>query len=281
MPAWQAARQNTSETLKEGGRVLGGGRHRLRLALVVVEFGLALTLLAGGGLAIHSLLKLRTSTSASGPSACSPSRCRCPSAKLPGPEQVTTFYEQLLARAAAVPGVVSASVSTGMPVNGTSFGMPFTIVGKPVKDPGQRPGAGFNQVTPEYFKTFGIRMTKGRAFTEQDRAGSVPVAIVNDVFVSRYLKGVDPLTQRLSIEQLIPGVTKLGPAVEWQIVGVYEKVRNAGPKDDGFPEIDVPFWQSPWPGAAMAVRTAGAPPPFSRASPRRFARAIPTCRWRT
>ena len=87
----------------------------------------------------------------------------------------------------------------------------------------------------------------------------MPVAIVNDVFVSRYLKGVDPLTQRLSIEQLIPGVTKLGPAVEWQIVGVYEKVRNAGPKDDGFPEIDVPFWQSPWPGAAMAVRSAGAP----------------------
>ena len=58
MPAWQAARQNTSETLKEGGRVLGGGRHRLRLALVVVEFGLALTLLSGGGLAIHGLIKM-------------------------------------------------------------------------------------------------------------------------------------------------------------------------------------------------------------------------------
>jgi putative ABC transport system permease protein len=54
-------------------------------------------------------------------------------------------------------------------------------------------------------------------------------------------------------------VTKLGPAIEWQIVGVYKNVRNAGPKDDGFPQIDVPFWQSPWPGAVMAVRTAGAP----------------------
>ena len=56
------------------------------------------------------------------------------------------------------------------------------------------------------------------------------------------------------IEQLIPGVTKLGPAVEWQIVGVYRDVRNGGPRGD-FPEIDVPFAQSPWPGSTVAVRT--------------------------
>ena len=59
-----------------------------------------------------------------------------------------------------------------MPVSGTGFGMPFSIVGKPVTDPSQRPGAGFNMVTPDYFKTFGIRMQRGRAFTEQDRAGA-------------------------------------------------------------------------------------------------------------
>jgi putative ABC transport system permease protein len=258
VPAWQAARQNISETLKEGGRVMGGARHRLRLALVVVEFGLALTLLSGGGLAIHSLLNVAAADLGFNTEHLLTFSLPVPNEKLTGPEQVSTFYEQLLARVQAVPGVLSASVSTGMPVSGTGFGMPFTIVGKPVKDPGQRPGAGFNMVTPDYFKTFGIRMTRGRAFTEQDRAGSVPVAIVNDVFVSRYFKGVDPLTQRLLVEQLIPGVTKLGPAIEWQIVGVYAKVRNAGPKDDGFPEIDVPFWQSPWPGTVMAVRSAGA-----------------------
>jgi len=258
VPAWQAARQNICETLKEGGRVMGGARHRLRLALVVVEFGLALTLLSGGGLAIHSLLNVTAVDLGFTTEHLLTFSLPVPNEKLTGPEQVSTFYEQLLARVQAVPGVLSASVSTGMPVSGTGFGMPFTIAGKPVKDPGQRPGAGFNMVTPDYFKTFGIRMTRGRAFTEQDRAGSVPVAIVNDVFASRYFKGVDPLTQRLLVEQLIPGVTKLGPAIEWQIVGVYAKVRNAGPKDDGFPEIDVPFWQSPWPGTVMAVRSAGA-----------------------
>jgi putative ABC transport system permease protein len=87
----------------------------------------------------------------------------------------------------------------------------------------------------------------------------VQVAIVNETFVSRYLSGVDPLTQRILVEQLIPGVTKLGPPVEWQIVGVYRNTHNGGIRSTGFPEIDVPFAQSPWPQASMAVRTTGDP----------------------
>jgi putative ABC transport system permease protein len=79
------------------------------------------------------------------------------------------------------------------------------------------------------------------------------------VFVNRYMKDVDPLTQRILVEELIPGVTKLGPEQEWQIVGVYAQVRNGGPQGNGFPEIDVPFWQSPWPDAGVAIRTAGDP----------------------
>jgi putative ABC transport system permease protein len=119
-------------------------------------------------------------------------------------------------------------------------------------------------VSPEFFRTFGIRISKGRAFTAQDRAGAPPVAIVNQTFVNRYLKNQDPLTKRLLIEQLIPGETRLGPPVEWQIVGVYSDVHNAGPRSDGFPEIDVPFLQSPWPSAALAVRTAGEPTAVTR-----------------
>jgi predicted permease len=142
-----------------------------------------------------------------------------------------------------------------MPVQGTGFGMPFNIAGQTFTDPSARPGAGFNMVTPDYFRTFGIQMQRGRAFTDQDTAASLPVAIVNETFVKKFFPGVDPLTQRIVTEQLIPGVTKLGPPVEWQIVGVYSNVRNGGPRDDGFPEIDVPFWQSPWPGTTMAVRT--------------------------
>jgi predicted permease len=179
------------------------------------------------------------------------------------PEQISAFYRRLLEQVEAVPGVASASTSTGMPVMGTGFGMPFDVAGKPAADPSQRPGAGFNMVTPGYFRTFGLQMVRGRALTEADVAGGLPAAVVNETFVKRYLAGVDPLAQRLMVEQLIPGVTKLGPPVEWQIVGVYRDIRNAGPRGtregDSFPEIDVPFWQSPWPGTVMAVRTAGDP----------------------
>jgi putative ABC transport system permease protein len=81
---------------------------------------------------------------------------------------------------------------------------------------------------------------------------------VNEDFVKRYMPDVDPTTQQITVDQLIPGATRLGPSVTWQIVGVFHNVRTGGLREDS-PEIDVPFWQSPWPQAAMAVRTAGDP----------------------
>src|ERR1039458_2747962 len=183
-----------------------------------------------------------------------------PEKRLTQPEQIVAYYQQLIEKIESLPGVIRAEAATGMPLQGTNFGMPFTIVGKPVADPSARPGAGFQMVTPGFFQTFAIQMAKGRAFTDQDTASSVRVAIVNETFVNRYLSGVDPLTQRILVEQLIPGVTKLGPPLEWQIVGVYRDVRAPEIlKDSDYPEIDVPFYQSPWPQAAMAVRTNGDP----------------------
>ncbi len=258
-PAWQASRTDMNETLKESGRSVSGGRHYLRRALVVIEFALALTLLAGGGLAIHSLFQLARVDLGFRSDRLLTFSLPVPNGRLTGGPQIYAFYRQLIERLQAVPGVTSVSASTGMPVLGTGFGMPFEIAGTPVADPSKRPGAGFSMVTPGYFKTFGIEIKRGREFTEQDRAGGLHVAIVNQTFVTKYFPHIDPLTQRLVIEELIPGVTKLGPKIEWQIVGVYGDVRNAGPKDDGFPEINVPFWQSPWPNAGVAVRTSGDP----------------------
>jgi putative ABC transport system permease protein len=258
-PAWQAARMNLNDVLKEGGRGgFSGGRHGLRRILVVAEFALALSLLAGGGLAIRSLWNVAHVDLGFRSDHLLTFRLPVPGSRLTDPGQITAFYRQLLEKIHALPGVTSASVSEGMPLQGVNFGMPFQIVGKLVDDPSQRPAAGFNMVTPEYFQTFGIRMDRGRAITEQDLAGGVRVAVVNEAFVKKFFPNVDPLTQRIRIEQLIPGVTKLGPEIEWQIVGVYHDVQNGGPKQN-FEEIDVPFWQSPWPRAAMAVRAAGDP----------------------
>ena len=259
-PAWQTARVNLSDTLKEAGRsTTGAGRHGLRRTLVVIEFALALPLLAGAGLVIHSFWKLTRVDLGFRRDHVLTSYLPLPNDRFSHPEQMTAFYRQLLEKVAALPGISAAAVSTGMPIVGTGFGMPFSIAGQPVADPSSRQGAGFNMVTPEYFRTFGIRIGKGRGFTEQDVAGGLPVAVVNETFARKYLPNVDPLAQRVVVARLIPGVTNLGPPIEWQIVGVYHDVHNGGVRSQGFPEIDVPFWQSPWPSAGMAVRTAGDP----------------------
>src|ERR1035438_8955426 len=109
----------------------------------------------------------------------------------------------MLSAVGSVAGVSDAAIVTGMPLRGTSDGMPFTIVGGPTyTDPSQRPGAGFQSVSPGYFKTFGIQVAKGRSFTDQDTATSVHVAMVNEEFVRRYLKGLDPLQQHVSVEEI-------------------------------------------------------------------------------
>jgi putative ABC transport system permease protein len=259
-PAWQMARWNLSDTLKEGGRSdSGAGRHGLRRTLVVTEFALALTLLAGAGLVIHSFWKLTRVDLGFRRDHVLTFNLPVPIDRFTTSTQIINFYRQVLDQIKSVPGINSVTVATGMPIVGTNFGMPFSITGQRVADPSSRQGAAFTMVTPEYFQTFGINISQGRAFTEQDIAGAVPVAIVNGAFVKKYLTGLDPLKQRLSVEQLIPGVTKLGPLIDWQIVGVYHDVHNGGVRGDGFPEINVPFYQSTWPQAAIAVRTSGDP----------------------
>ena len=257
-PAWQASRLDLNETLKQSSRSLSTGRHWLRRVLVTAEFALALICLAGAGLAIHSFWNLNEVDFGVRTDHLLTFTLPVPAERFATAEQVTGFYRQVLERLNAVPGVTQATVTTGMPLQGTYFGMAFSLASQPVADPSSRSGAGFQQVTPGYFETFGVRLKQGRFFTEQDTASSVRVAMVNENFVRRYLKGMDPLGQRLVIEQLIPGVTKLGPGVEWQIVGVFHNVAY-GDRPGGFPVIYVPFWQSPWPGAQAAVRTSGDP----------------------
>ncbi|HEY1579209.1 MAG TPA: ABC transporter permease [Terracidiphilus sp.] len=259
-PAWYASRLDPAETLKEGGRS-GSGKVRLRLrqSLVVGEFTLALALLAGAGLAIHSFwnlnhvdLGVRTD--------------HILTFGLPmnkgmnfKPEQISAYYQQIIRTIESTAGVESASLSTGMPLQGAGFGMPFTIAGQPdFADPSQRPSAGFGMVTSDYFKTFGIRPVKGRFFTEDDNAGSLRVAVVNEQLVRHYFPNKNPIGQILNVEQIIPGVEKLGPYQAWQIVGVYHDVRG-GSFQRQREEILVPFYQSPWIFVAAGVRTAGDP----------------------
>ena len=259
-PAWQSSRWNLIDALKEGGRSLSqAGRGGLRRSLVVMEFALALTLLGGAGLLIHSFWKLTRVDLGFQQDHLLTFSLPVRHERFANAEQIAAFYRELLPKIAALPGISSVSASTGMPIVGTDNGMPFSIAGQPVAARSSRPSARLAMVTPSYFQTFGIQIVKGRGFNEQDVAGSLPVAIVNETFIRRYLHNVDPLTQSVVGEQLIPGATRLGPTIERQIVGVYRDVHNAGVGGEGLPEINVPFWQSPWPRARVAVRTHGDP----------------------
>ena len=266
IPAWHASSIDPNETLKEGGRSgTGLARHRSRKALIVCEFALALTLLSGAGLALHSLWNLSRVDLGFRASNLLTFGLEPPKEEPYQSEHIVSFYREVLNRIKALPGVVNAEASTGMPLEGVNIGMPFSIAGQPVSDPSNRPAAGFQMVTPEYYETVGIEILKGRSFSEQDSANAPRVAVVNETFVRHFLGGVDPLRQRIVVEQLFPGQMKAGPPVEWQIVGVSRDIRNFGVRRDNLPVIDVPFEQSAWPGASVVVRTSGDPSEMSKA----------------
>ena len=258
VPAWQASGVDPNLALKAGTGI-GGGRHGLRQALVVLEFGLALSLLCGAGLAIRSFWNLRRVDLGVRTDHMLTFSLPVPEGRLTQPEEMVSFYRELLQKVHALPGVLAAAVGTGMPVEGPGRGAQFWIAGAPYVERDARPDAGFQAVTPDYFGAFGIRIVKGRAFSEEDRARGVRVAMVNENFVQRYLPNVDPLQQRIVTENTVAAERANQPLVEWQIVGVFRNVRSFGLRNEHVPEMDVPFWQSPAAQAEMTVRTTGDP----------------------
>ena len=264
-PAWYATRVDPAEALKEGGRSgTGAGRQRLRRLLVIGEFALALALLTGAGLAIHSFWNLTQVDLGVSTTNIQTFFLPVPDSRPKDPARINAYYQQMVASIKAVPGVQDAAVSVGLPLEGASFGMPFTIAGQPdFTDPSQRPGAGFDMITPDYFKTYSIPVLRGRAFSDQDTAASVHVVMVNKKFADKFFAGKDALQQRINVEELIPGVTKLGPYISWQVVGVFNNVRAGGFRDD-FPEMMIPFAQIPWPSASIGVHTTGDPATMMR-----------------
>ena len=259
-PAWQASRVDINETLRHSGRTsVGSGRRRLRQGLVLAELALAVTSLAGAGLAMHSFwnrMQVDLGVQTEGTLTFS---LPVTGDQLNTRERIESFYRQLLERLRTVPGVTHASLSVPVPLQGTPLGMPFHLGGTPPCTTAC-PDAVVRVATPGFFETFGGVVVHGRAFTDDDKAGGVRVALVSEQFAARYLPDVDPLRQQIEVNEPAPGRHVQIPRVEWQIVGVYRTINNTQELGDvSRPEVILPFWQSPVIDAGVAVRTAGEP----------------------
>ena len=258
VPAWQSSRVDLNEVLKQGGRTGSGtGKKGIRRALVVAEFALALTTLAAGGLTLKSFWNLSRIDFGVNPDHVLTFALPVSTDRFDERAKIETYYRQILEQIKAVPGVKNAALTTGLPILGTGFGMSFSIAGTPPVEPTKRPVTGMQLVTPGYHDTLGIRVVKGRGFDERDTSKSVRVAMINAKLAQEYFPNVDPIGQRVGINEIIPP-GKIGPEVQWEIVGVFRTVRNDGLRNDS-PEIDVPFWQMPFPGVSVVVRSVGDP----------------------
>ena len=267
-PGWYASRLDPAGALKKDGRSgIGAGRHRVRRMLVIAEFALALPLLAGAGLAIHSFWNLTRVDLGFRTDHILGFYLDPPPWKDLSQIKMKSYYKSILAGIAAVPGVSHVCVMAHLPLDTFHFPWPFTIAGKPeYANPSMRPSAYIQTITPDYFQTFGIQIIRGRAFTDADNDLGPRVAMVDEAFASRFLQGVDPLQQRVVMGLPIAGEPKNGPPIEWQIVGVFHTVKSRGFQEydpeidiEDHPEIDIPLWQMAYPVLGIAARTAEDP----------------------
>lgn len=175
---------------------------------------------------------------------------------------VTSFYQRLIERVSALPGVESAASITGLPTHFMEWPS-FVILGRPVPTPDQRPNAGCAQVSPNIFHTLGIALKKGRFLDEHDNSASPWAIVVNQAFVRRYFPHEDPIGKEIRL-RYDPYPTE--EDLPRQIVGVVGDVKQRGLSRDPIPFIYASFLQQPdvYPGGFivshlwqdLAVRTA-------------------------
>jgi putative ABC transport system permease protein len=262
VPALQASKPDINDALKEGGRGSSGGAAgiRVRNLLVVSEIALSLLLLVGAGLLIRSFIRLQQFELGFNPNNLLTMRVQLPGSKYRESKQVTTFYQQLLERIEAVPGVQSAGAISTIFLDDTPNSTNFTIEGKPVMTGAESIEVPFDAVSPAYFKVMGIPLLRGREFDNRDVDGSPPVAIINDTFAQRFFPGEDPIGKRYMYGQPGPDNTN------WiTIVGIVGDMRRTGFDRPVRPETFLPEAQAGDNALTVVARTSGNPANFASA----------------
>ena len=251
-PALQLSRPNLNDSLKEGGRQTSAGSHRLRSSLVVFEVAVSLMLLIGAGLAARTFLSLLNTNAGFNPDNVLTMSLVLPSAKYKDEPQRAAFYTDLVQRVKTQPGVEAAALVNHLPLGGSNSSDAYLIEGAPEPAPGQEEVGRYRVCTPDYFSVMGIQLAKGRAFTEQDKMGATPVAVVNEAMARKHWPNEDVIGKRFRLA----GPPETSPWL--QVVGVVKDVKHEL-NLEVTPEYYLPYAQDIWISMILVARTTVEP----------------------
>jgi putative ABC transport system permease protein len=253
-----ARRENLITTLKEGGSqsTLGVMRGKLRSVLIVAQVAVSFLLLIGAGLTVRSLINLQRVDPGFRPDRVLTIQLSLDFSRYTTNEKTLAFFDSLLEKASAVPGVTSVAAAGVFPLDKSpAYNNKFDIEGQQ-GDSTAKPSAELNVISPGYLQVLGIPLLSGRDFDGRDRPEHPLVAIINQSTAQRHWPGQDPVGRRISFDN----------GQHWtQIVGVIGDVREHGldvPPND---LIYLPFGQYPQNGPALMARTQGDPMAVARA----------------
>jgi putative ABC transport system permease protein len=250
-PALQIARARLAATLQ--GSALGATDHegrRLRNALVIGEFALAVMLLCGAGLLIRSLQRLQDVSPGVETRNILTASITLPSARYDDDAKRVAFFRRLVEDAERLPGVEAASVSMALPPDLLVMTNPYVVEGRPPR-PGESPPAVPQlMISPGYFRALGVPLLRGRGFTEADGPDAPKVMIINEAMARQVFPGEDPVGRKIQTGDYSPGDS-------WTtIVGVVGDVRYSGLDRGPEPTMYTPHAQDPWwPTMYLAVRS--------------------------
>jgi putative ABC transport system permease protein len=262
VPAIQATQLPIRQSLNEEGRGGSGSvrQRKVRSALVVIEVALALVLLVGAGLLLRSFQALTRIEPGFTPAGLLVVNLPLSPQKYGQSPARTAMVARILERVTALPGVEAAAITTSLPMAGAGATIMFNRAAYPPKGPADYVMAGYRAVTPEYLRTLGVPLRRGRMLAASDREGSPRVVVINETMAKQFFPDRNPIGERMQLgTEPDPGF----PTME--IVGVVGDMKQSfesGSKAEYF----VPYAQYPDPvlagmylNTALVVRTAGDP----------------------
>jgi putative ABC transport system permease protein len=267
-PALSALRTGLNEPLKEGGRSgATGGRNRLRHVLVASEVALAMVVLCGAGLMIKSMTRLLGVDPGLNPKNVLTVGMSVPQEEIyVGPPGLPRFCRDLEQHVGAIPGVVSVGAVGHLPFHGNA-GRSFQIEGRPPAAPGHLPGASYSVACPNYFRTMGIPILKGREFTPQDTVSAPGAIVINEAMARAFWPKEDPVGRAIRLGGFD------GPRLT--VVGVVGDVHYQGLDVPVERQFLRPYTQAGWPVMTVVVRTIHAPATFAAAVKKAIADVLP------